>query len=101
MRKAGYAGSLKKFERADWNRRFSRELYRRTITAVGHRSLGLPPSICKSARKGKIVSLFVIRGDIKRSRGHETIPVHRAAIKTVISGRIDVGANVTRDFRAS
>jgi len=100
MRKAGYAGSLKKFERANWNRWFSRELYRRTITAVSHRSLGLPPSIRKSARKGKIVNLSVIRGDIKRSRGHE-IPMHRAAFKTVISGQIDVGANVTRDFRAS
>lgn len=76
------------------------DLYCRTITAVGHRSLGFP-SARKSARKGKVVSLLVIRSDIKRSRGHETIPVHRTAIKTVISGRIAVGANVTCDFHAS
>lgn len=45
------------------------------------------------------MSLLVTRGDIKRSREHETIPAHRTAIKTVISERIDVGANVTHDFR--
>lgn len=68
--------------------------------AVDHRSLGFS-SARKSTRKGKIVSLLVICGDIKRSRGHEMIPVHRTAIKTVISGRIDVGVNVTRDIRDS
>jgi len=75
-------------------------LYCRTITAVGHRSLGFP-SARKFTRKGKAVSLLVIRSDIKRSQGRETIPVHRTAIKTVISGRIAVCMNVTRDFRAS
>lgn len=78
----------------------SRSSYCRITTAVDHRSLGFP-STRKSTRKGKIVSLLVICGNIKRSRGHETIPVHRTAIKTVISGRIDVGVNVTRDIRDS
>jgi hypothetical protein len=69
---------------------------------VDHRSLGLPTTR-KSACKGKIVSLLAVRGDIKRSRGHETISaVHHAAIKTVISGRIGVDVTLVisapRDF---
>lgn len=98
VRIAKYAGSLKKLKEAKWNRRFSLELYCRTITAVGHRSLGLP-SARKFAHKRKVLSLLVIRDDIKRSREREKIPMHRTAIKTVISGRIDVGVNVTCDSR--